>query len=155
MPDDTIEKIERRILFFKQLNLDEVSCAILTPLPMSPLFIQYRNSGDLLYNNFPEDWLKFDYNNLAFRHRILDKAYIDQKQLDINIRQKPSLMSCLKALAITRSLEGVFLYYAYIHYFFNFTNRLMEKYFQYWGKKKNYYFPGSQYFGNNKNFKTN
>ncbi|HQP05228.1 MAG TPA: radical SAM protein [Bacteroidales bacterium] len=148
MPDDTIEKIENRVSFFKRLKLDEVSCAILTPLPMSRLFIQYRNNGELLYNNFPEDWLKYDYNNLAFRHRNLDKAYIDQKQSEINILQKPSLKSCLKALMITRSFEGTFLYYAYAHYFFNFTSRMLEKYFRCWGKSRNLRFPRSQYTGN-------
>ncbi|HOY38237.1 MAG TPA: radical SAM protein [Bacteroidales bacterium] len=143
MPDDTIEKIERRISFFKRLKLDEVSCAILTPLPMSRLFIQYRDSGDLLYNNFPQDWLKYDYNNLAFRHPKLDKTYVDRRQTEINMQQKPSMQSCLKALLITRSVKGTFLYYAYVHYFFNFTSRIIEKCFRLWGKSRNLHFPGS------------
>jgi len=139
--NDTEELINKRINFFTRLKLDELSCAILTPLPMSGLFKQLQNEGRLLYHDFPADWIKYDYNNLSFKLQTISKEKVDNMQTLINAENRPKLKHILNAFLISRSLKGVFLYYAYSHYFFYYKNKFISAIIRLYARLNGYEIP--------------
>ena len=52
----TPESIDRTVEFAIRHRIDAIQIFILTPFPGSEIFEQYRDRGDLVLTNFPEDW---------------------------------------------------------------------------------------------------
>ncbi|HNW69518.1 MAG TPA: radical SAM protein [Bacteroidales bacterium] len=120
---DTEEIINKRLRFFKKLNIDEFSYAILTPLPGTRLFETLKNENRLLYLNFPADWIKYDHATNTFRHPNLSKEKLEEY---IRIYSKPGVVKMIKSLFVTRSIKGLLLFYAYNYYFIGFQNRMLD-----------------------------
>jgi len=120
---DTEEIINRRLSFFKKLNIDEFSYAILTPLPGTRLFETLKNENRLLYLDFPTDWIKYDHATNTFRHNNLSKEKLEEY---IRIYSKPGIIKMIKSLFVTKSIKGLLLFYAYNYYFIGFRNRLLN-----------------------------
>ncbi len=57
---DTASKIEHRIKFILNHNIDAPVCSHLSPLPGTRLFERLKKEGRLLYTDFPSDWKHHD-----------------------------------------------------------------------------------------------
>jgi len=139
--NDTEEIIKKRFDFFSKLNLDELSCVILTPLPNSPLFKKFKVDGALLFTNFPDDWVNYDYCKNAFKHKNLSKEKLENLQLQMNIKYAPNLKKMLRSFLISKSIKGFFFYFGYCYYFFNFNNKYIYTLLRIYAAFKGLSFP--------------
>jgi len=79
--DDDNETINRRRRYIKELNIDIVSYVPLLPLPKTRTFNVMYDNKQLIYDDFPKDWEKYNFTNFLFRHKIL-------KHTDIEVHKK-------------------------------------------------------------------
>jgi radical SAM superfamily enzyme YgiQ (UPF0313 family) len=59
MDGDTPDKLFRRADYIIQSGVDVMQCTAMTPLPGTRLFHELRQSGRLLYEDFPRDWDRY------------------------------------------------------------------------------------------------
>ncbi|MCK9612260.1 MAG: radical SAM protein [Bacteroidales bacterium] len=64
---ETLESIVKKAHAIRNTKLDNIVYSFLTPLPKTPLFEKYFKEGKLLYTNFPEDWIYYNFFNVTFK----------------------------------------------------------------------------------------
>ncbi len=65
MDGDTPEKLRRRADYMIHSGVDVMQTTVLTPLPGTQLFQRLEDEGRLLYTNFPEDWDRYNFNEVV------------------------------------------------------------------------------------------
>lgn len=64
---DTEKTIIGKADYILHNPVDVIQVTTLTPLPGTELFQQMKKDGQLLYSNFPADWIHFDMTELTFK----------------------------------------------------------------------------------------
>ncbi len=77
---DTASKIEHRINFILNNNIDAPVCSYLTPLPGTRLFERLMKDGSLLYTDFPSDWKHYDTCE-EFLFKSEDMATVEYREI--------------------------------------------------------------------------
>ena len=63
---DTPDKLRDRAQYMVDCGADTLQTTIVTPLPGSDLFANMEREGRLLYTDFPNDWSRYDMQELCF-----------------------------------------------------------------------------------------
>ena len=71
LDSDTPETIKNRTNYILNSNIDAMQASILTPLPGTPLFDRMKEEGRLIYNNFPNDWSRYDFVEVVFKPKLM------------------------------------------------------------------------------------
>lgn len=102
--------------FMEETNVDILSLSYLTPLPGTKLFNRLQKEGRIIYNDFPEDWEKYDTDQIVFKPKnmSIDELVRGYRYL-INKRFTKSkmLFQCLKTLITTKNLISVLFAYSF------------------------------------------
>ena len=104
---ETLETIRKRARFALRCRADSFQTSILTPLPGTILFEKIQAENRLLYNNFPDDWHRYDYFELTILHPEMETTALD-KEIRRALRKifSPSsiLLNNFRTLFRTRNL---------------------------------------------------
>ena len=76
---DNEATIKKHARFARYCGADSFQTSVLTPLPGTKLFEQIQKEGRLLYDNFPDDWQRYDYFEPTIRHPHEDAQNLDQR----------------------------------------------------------------------------
>jgi radical SAM superfamily enzyme YgiQ (UPF0313 family) len=76
---ETVASIRRKFDYIVNASVDIVQVTHLTPLPGTRLFQRLKETGRLLFTNFPEDWKRYAMTDLVFQLDKMDPAvYIEE-----------------------------------------------------------------------------
>jgi len=76
---ETLESVRRKFDYIINASIDIVQITHLTPLPGTRLFQRLKETGRLLFTNFPEDWKRYGMTDLVFQLDKMDRAvYIEE-----------------------------------------------------------------------------
>lgn len=64
---DTVEDIHDRAKFIMHSSLDTFTFTFLTPLPKTPLQLQLQEENRIIKNNYPEDWIYYNFCHLTYQ----------------------------------------------------------------------------------------
>lgn len=64
---DTVDDIHDRAKFIMESPLDTFTFTFLTPLPKTPLQLQLQEENRLIKNNYPEDWIYYNFCHLTYK----------------------------------------------------------------------------------------
>ena len=53
--------------------IDAVQDTVLTPLPGTGLFKRMQKDDEITFNDYPKDWEKYDFVDVVFNHKNMDK----------------------------------------------------------------------------------
>ena len=68
LESDTPETMAQRTEYINGTDIDAVQATVLTPLPGTGLFNRMQKNGSVVYNNYPDDWQKYDFVDVVFKH---------------------------------------------------------------------------------------
>jgi len=68
LESDTPETMRHRTEYINSADIDAVQATILTPLPGTALFNRMKADNKLIYHDFPNDWQKYDFVEIVWRH---------------------------------------------------------------------------------------
>lgn len=71
LDSDTQQTIENRTKYLINSSIDAMQATILTPLPGTPLFNRMKDEGRLIYDNFPEDWSRYDFVEVVYQPKLM------------------------------------------------------------------------------------
>ena len=71
LESDTSETIKNRTQYLLNSDIDAMQATILTPLPGTPLFDRMKKEDRLIFNNFPEDWSRYDFVEVVFKPKLM------------------------------------------------------------------------------------
>ena len=74
---ETPESIKNRARFAVNCSADSFQTSILTPLPGTELFAKIQAENRLLYTNFPNDWIRYDYFEPTILHPTMERSELD------------------------------------------------------------------------------
>jgi radical SAM superfamily enzyme YgiQ (UPF0313 family) len=66
LDSDTPKTIANRTDYIINSGIDAMQTTVLTPLPGTPLFNRLKSEGRLIFDNFPEDWARYDFAEVVF-----------------------------------------------------------------------------------------
>ncbi|MCX8094420.1 MAG: B12-binding domain-containing radical SAM protein [Candidatus Goldbacteria bacterium] len=72
-PYDDIHTIEKMTKFINKNNIDSLQLTHLTPLPGTRLYTKMQQENRIIANNYPDDWIKYNFSNVVYRHEKLSK----------------------------------------------------------------------------------
>lgn len=109
LDSETVDSLKRKARFILRNPIDVIQTTLLTPLPGTRLFDQYKHEDRLLLTDFPGDWEKYDMTHLAFRPKSMDpgdflKAY--RKTNSLYYSRWTLLRLFLRTWRTTGSLEA-------------------------------------------------
>jgi radical SAM superfamily enzyme YgiQ (UPF0313 family) len=113
---DTKAVFESTVKFVLDTGIDASEFSVLTPLPGTRLFTRLRQQGRIFRTNFPEDWIRYDFQEVVFQPKHMTPDELMQgiteayKEMSSRIT---SLRRALKTLVISRSLIGGAIAYAW------------------------------------------
>jgi radical SAM superfamily enzyme YgiQ (UPF0313 family) len=128
-PNDNYDTVERLVNFINKYKIDMFIISYLTPLPGTALFKRMLEEGRIITNNYPEDWTKFEFAHVVFKHNTLSKQQIEEIMYRIRYKITVPFISILKrfinTLIETRSISTAFMSLRY-NYFYRkqYVNRL-------------------------------
>jgi radical SAM superfamily enzyme YgiQ (UPF0313 family) len=64
---DTPDSLRKRTEFINACSVDSVGVSIMCPFPGTRLYEKMRQQRRLRYTNFPQDWVHYDYSQVAHR----------------------------------------------------------------------------------------
>ena len=73
LESDTPETMARRTEYINNAAIDAVQATVLTPLPGTGLYRRMAAEGKIRYNNYPDDWQRYDFVDVVFDHRNMDR----------------------------------------------------------------------------------
>ena len=73
LESDTPETMASRTEYINNADIDAVQATVLTPLPGTGLYRRMEAAGDIVYNNYPEDWQCYDFVDVVFKHKNMGK----------------------------------------------------------------------------------
>lgn len=113
---DTKAVFEKTVEFVLDSGIDASEFSVLTPLPGTRLFTRLSEQGRIFRTNFPEDWMRYDFQEAVFlpKHMTPDELMegITEACREISSRIT-SLKRAWKTLVITRNLAGGAIGYAW------------------------------------------
>lgn len=71
MDSDTPEKLLRRAEYMVASDVDVMQMTAMTPLPGTQLFGRLEREGRLLYQNFPQDWDRYNLTEVVMRPKLM------------------------------------------------------------------------------------
>ena len=71
LESDTPQTIKNRTQYILNSDIDAMQTTILTPLPGTPLFNRMQKENRLIFNNFPEDWARYDFVEVVFKPKLM------------------------------------------------------------------------------------
>ena len=83
LDSDTPETIKNRTNYILNSDIDAMQASILTPLPGTPLFDRMKEEGRLIYNNFPDDWSRYDFVEVVFKPKLMSAQTLTKSRLQI------------------------------------------------------------------------
>jgi radical SAM superfamily enzyme YgiQ (UPF0313 family) len=102
MDSDTPEKLLRRADYIVESDVDVMQMTAMTPLPGTQLFSRLEREGRLLYQDFPQDWDRFNLTEVVMRPKLM--AVDEMSQIMRTCLSRVYDMRVLKAKA-KRTLE--------------------------------------------------
>jgi radical SAM superfamily enzyme YgiQ (UPF0313 family) len=75
---DSPDSLRKRTEFIKACSIDSVGVSILCPFPGTPLYERMRREERLRYTNFPQDWVHYDYSQVAHRPKRMSPEMLEQ-----------------------------------------------------------------------------
>jgi radical SAM superfamily enzyme YgiQ (UPF0313 family) len=73
LESDTPETMRHRTEYINAADIDAVQATVLTPLPGTSLFNKMAEEDKIIYQDFPKDWEYYDFVDVVFRHRNMDR----------------------------------------------------------------------------------
>jgi len=120
LESDTAETMRRRTEYINGADIDAVQATVLTPLPGTPLFDRMAQEGKLVHDNFPDDWQYYDFVDVVFRHRNMDRSeFMEEvkKNWDLLYNDNMLKRKFLRTLKQTRSpLAAIWSYGSNLQY---------------------------------------
>ncbi len=127
MENDTLDSIEQRKRYVLKSHIDSILATLYTPLPGSKIFDKFFAEKKLLYTNFPNDWICYNFTTSTFKQNKIDNLS------DIFIKVRSEIKSprhliykFFLTIMNTRSLSSA------LHsnfYYFNHEDQLDKVYF--------------------------
>lgn len=117
---DTAETIQHRVDYMLNADIDAMQATVLTPLPGTPLFDRMQEENRLIYNNYPEDWSRYDFVELLFKHNKMSNKELNSEiklaweKLYDPKRLKRKFISALKATK--NPISATWSYNSNLHY---------------------------------------
>lgn len=71
--NDNINTINRTVNFINKNNIDSVLITHLTPFPGTRLYDNMQKENRIIANNYPADWIKYNFSNVVYKHEKLSK----------------------------------------------------------------------------------
>ena len=71
---DSVDDLINRVRFINKSRIDVVQPSILTPLPGTAIYKKYRDSGRLLYTDYPQDWDRYDMFEVLFEPALMSRG---------------------------------------------------------------------------------
>ncbi len=72
-PNDGIDTIDKMVNFINKNNIDSLQLTHLTPLPGTKLYINMEKENRIILNNYPDDWIKYNFSNVVYKHEKLSR----------------------------------------------------------------------------------
>lgn len=111
---DDVTVFQKSLEFMNQAGVDIPQLGILTPFPGTKVFERFTGEKRIIYNQYPEDWEKFDTDHLVFKLSNMDSNdlirgfdYIARKRFS----KKAIWLQTLKTWRATGSLVAALLAY--------------------------------------------
>ncbi len=79
---DTADDLRCRAQYINQSRVDIVQATVLTPLPGTKLYQKFRDSGRLLYTDYPEDWEKYDMLDVLFKPALMEHEDLKEVMIE-------------------------------------------------------------------------
>ena len=102
----TPESIDRTVDFAVKHNIDAIQIFILTPFPGSEIYEEYRDRGDLVMTNYPEDWEAYNGFAVVYKTKTMTDEEMYRKMFESYRRLSKASTSLVRAyntFRITRS----------------------------------------------------
>jgi len=117
---DTPESMRRRTAYINNADIDAVQATILTPLPGTPMYDRMKEQGRLIFDEYPEDWQRYDFAEMVFRHRNIDReTFMEELKINIDALYNDNILKrkFLRTLKQTRSpLAAIWSYGSNLQY---------------------------------------
>jgi radical SAM superfamily enzyme YgiQ (UPF0313 family) len=73
LESDTPETMAHRTEYINNADIDAVQATVLTPLPGTGMYNRMQAEGMITHCNYPEDWQKYDFAEIVFDHKMMDR----------------------------------------------------------------------------------
>jgi anaerobic magnesium-protoporphyrin IX monomethyl ester cyclase len=83
-PEHDESNIREIVKFARKAGIESIQLSVLTPLPGTPLFDQMAD--DLIFTDFPADWVYYDGTHCVYRHQRMGIAALQQALLKAHRR---------------------------------------------------------------------
>ncbi len=121
LESDTPETMARRTEYINNAAIDAVQATVLTPLPGTGLFKRMKANGKIEYDNYPEDWQRYDFVDVVFKHRNMSRDVFMpevRKNWDALYNDKTLKKKFLRTLKQTKSpLAAIWSYGSNLQYY--------------------------------------
>ena len=112
-PNDGINTIiEKTVNFINKNDIDSLQLTHLTPLPGTKLYFNMEKEKRIILNNYPDDWIKYNFSNVVYKHEKLSKEeliyIVDSIKNKIVAPFWMLLKRFLKTLFNTKSFSSAF-----------------------------------------------
>lgn len=120
LDSDTPETIENRTNYILDSDIDAMQASILTPLPGTPLFNRMKQSNRLIHNNFPDDWVRYDFVEVTYKPKLMTAKTLTEsvnsawETLYDEKRLKRKFLNALKS--IKNPISATWSYNSNLHY---------------------------------------
>jgi len=78
LDSDTPKTIKNRTNYMLNSDIDAMQASILTPLPGTPLFNRMQEDDRLIYNNFPDDWARYDFVEVVYKPKLMSASELTE-----------------------------------------------------------------------------
>ena len=108
---DSEETFKNLYDFMKDVKLDVLSIAYLTPLPGTGVFDRLKQEKRIIYDNFPEDWEKYDTDQIVIKPKnmsvntvVRGYQYLVEKRFAKNEMLKQAITTFFSTKSIVTAL---------------------------------------------------
>ncbi|MCX7698993.1 MAG: B12-binding domain-containing radical SAM protein [Candidatus Goldbacteria bacterium] len=71
--NDNLNTINKTVNFIIKNDIDSVLITHLTPFPGTRLYTKMQQENRIIANNYPDDWIKYNFSNVVYKHEKLSK----------------------------------------------------------------------------------
>jgi radical SAM superfamily enzyme YgiQ (UPF0313 family) len=106
MDSDSPESLRRRSEYMVRSGVDVMQATVLTPLPGTRVFRHLEQEGRLLYNDFPQDWAKYDMTEVVHRPAGMEPSILRETMHQCGRRTYSRRVLLRKALRTFRETKS-------------------------------------------------
>jgi radical SAM superfamily enzyme YgiQ (UPF0313 family) len=121
LESDTPETMASRTEYINDAAIDAVQATVLTPLPGTGLYKRMSANNKITYNNFPDDWERYDFVDVVFKHNNMsgeEFMHEIRKNWDALYNDKVLKRKFLRTLKQTKSpLAAIWSYGSNLQYY--------------------------------------